>query len=82
MKIGVSTISYALQLGMYDSTDLLRLLKGKYIVMFGDSTLEENMYDLILLLTSRNLDAMASYLTTGVRCVSANKRWCHACCHT
>ena len=56
---------------MYDSTQLLKLLEGKYVVMFGDSTLEENMYDLILLLTSRDLDAMATYLTTGVRCEPA-----------
>ncbi len=54
-------------MNMYDSTQLLKLLESKYIVMFGDSTLEENMYDLILLLTSWDMDAMAPFLTAGVR---------------
>ena len=56
------------QLGMYDSGQALKRLQGKYVVMFGDSTLEENMYDIILLLSdmSRNRTMMDSFVMAGV----------------
>ena len=59
--------SSVLQMNFYDSAQVLKLLEGKYIVMFGDSTLEENMYDLILLLTSWTLDEVAPFVNAGVR---------------
>ena len=58
-----------LQLRMYDSSQVLTHLRGKYIVMFGDSTMEENMYDIIILLSNmaHNRTSMDSFLLGGVR---------------
>ncbi len=57
-----------LQLDVKDSAGALDCLRGKYIVMFGDSTLEENMYDLILLLsgTPQSSEVMNNFITAAV----------------
>ncbi|CAL8465894.1 g5430 [Coccomyxa elongata] len=56
-------------LNLHDTALALTHLKGKYIVMFGDSTMEENMYDLVLLISgiSTDVKAMDVFLDTAIR---------------
>jgi len=58
---------------MYDSAHALEQLRGKYLALFGDSTLQENMYDIIILLSGLNRDpeAMDHFMNTSVWYVTA-----------
>ena len=53
---------------MYDSAHALMHLRGKYIVLFGDSTLQENMYDLIILLSgiSKDREALDAFMNRSI----------------
>ena len=57
-----------LQLNMYDSAHALEHLRGKYMVLFGDSTMQENVYDLIVLLSGISKDrvAMDTFMNTSI----------------
>ena len=58
---------------MYDSAHALDQLRGKYLALFGDSTLQENMYDIIILLSGLNRypEALDRFLNTSVWYVTA-----------
>ena len=68
VSVGYVLTHLVLQLDVYDSVRALELFKGKYVVMFGDSTMEENMYDLIILLSGSSSDpeAMAHFLLSSL----------------
>ena len=56
------------QLDMYDSAHALESFRGKYMAVFGDSTLQENMYDLVVLLSgiSKDDEAMTRYMNESI----------------
>ena len=58
---------------MYDSAHALEQLQGKYLALFGDSTLQENMYDIIILLSGLNRypEALDRFMNTSVWYVTA-----------
>ena len=76
---------------MYDQAHALEHLHGKYMVLFGDSTLQENMYDLIILLSgiSNDREAMDAFMNTSIwlkRCAylpmpTVNSKHGHLTCH-
>lgn len=53
---------------MFDSARTLKQFHGKYMAVFGDSTLQENIYDLMILLSgiSRDNPAMTRFMNRTV----------------
>ena len=58
----------SLQLDMFDSARTLKEFSGKYMAVFGDSTLQENIYDIMILLSgiSRDNAAMTRFMNRTV----------------
>ena len=58
----------SLQLDMFDSARTLKQFRGKYMAVFGDSTLQENIYDLMILLSgiSRDNPAMTRFMNRTI----------------
>lgn len=62
-------LSSHLQMKLHDTPGAQQCLKGKRVIMLGDSTLTETMHDLVLLLSglgSQPAD-MAAYLYNATR---------------